>query len=279
MPLTRAHRAGAPGRATPGPPSPFRTMGPRPRAKAARHGPAGEGPWCRQRPWSAGPRHAACGGPVRAQAPGPIPKWATVPELRPPATVRPATAPGAGGGPNRPARVMRPAGGLFAPRPRGPSRGGPPAPSIGRPPRAGRRRPLVPAIASVGRPASCGLRGACSRPRPIPGRMGRASCPPRGGLRPHESVGGLGRRETLLEGREGGEKGLPLRSAGGPPVPASASARPRPIAPPPPDRPRCHAASARPAPRPPPRSARPPGPPVPGRSAAFGGPPPCGPSV
>ena len=46
----------------------------------------------------------------------PCPPWATVPELRPPATVRPATAPGAGDGPDRPARVMRPAGGLSAPR-------------------------------------------------------------------------------------------------------------------------------------------------------------------
>jgi hypothetical protein len=78
--------------------------------------------------------------------------------------------------------------------------------------------------------------------------MGRASCPPRGRLRPHKSVGGLGGHEKLPEGREGGEKGLPLRSGVGPPVPASAPARPRSLAPAPPDRPRCHAASARPSP-------------------------------
>ena len=42
-------------------------MNHRPRAKAARHGPAGEGSTCRRRPWSAGPRHAACGGPACAQ--------------------------------------------------------------------------------------------------------------------------------------------------------------------------------------------------------------------
>ena len=42
-------------------------MGHRPRAKAACHGPAGDRFSCRQGPQSAGPRHAACGGPVYTQ--------------------------------------------------------------------------------------------------------------------------------------------------------------------------------------------------------------------
>ncbi len=50
-----------------------------------------------------------------------------------------------------------------------------------------------------GRPASCGLRGACTRPRGIQPRNGSASVPPRGGLRPHEFVGGLGRRDRRRE--------------------------------------------------------------------------------
>ena len=87
-----------------------------------------------------------------------------------------------------------------------PSEDGPPSPSIGRPPRSGRRKFLVLAGASVGRPASCGLRGACSRPRGIQPRMGRASCPPRGGLRPQQFVGGLGRREKLVSGERRGKR-------------------------------------------------------------------------
>ena len=51
----------------------------------------------------------------------------------------------------------------------------------------------MPATALIGRPASCGLRGACLRPRAIRARMGRASCPPRGRLTPHEHVGGVRR--------------------------------------------------------------------------------------
>jgi hypothetical protein len=50
--------------------------------------------------------------------PGPpksLRRWATAPGHGPPATGRPATAPGAVDVPDRPARVLRPAGGLFAP--------------------------------------------------------------------------------------------------------------------------------------------------------------------
>ena len=73
--------------------------------------------------------------PGRAQAAKPVPRWATVPEHRPPAA-------------GRPARVMRPAGGLFA-------------------------------------------------PKAHPGPDGSGILPSRGGLRPHESVGGLGRRGQI----------------------------------------------------------------------------------
>jgi len=91
--------------------------------------------------------------------------------------------------------------------PRGPSGDGPPSPSIGRPPRAGRRRPprqphpfpAVPRHAACGGPA--GAHGP-SRPEES------GSCPPRGGLRPHESVGGLGRREELVSWGGGGREGF-----------------------------------------------------------------------
>ena len=243
-------------------------------------------------------------GPGRAAKP--LRRWATVPELRPPATVRPATV-------------------------------------------------LVPATSLIGRPASCGLRGACLGPPAIrAGWVGHPALPRPPG--PPESVGGARRpRADLwppLRGPRvgfaappppppvpGGVRGVaagppahrrppvpasapppPSASASmprgvgpprsrvgsrvpprraGPPVPASAAARPRPVAPPPPDRPRCHAASARLGPGPSPafhraapacpfragppparararrRPGRPPGLQA-GRAAAFSGPPPCG---
>ena len=197
-------------------------MGHRPRAKAARHGPAGDGPSRRQEPPIGRP--ASCGlrgaclhpdaGAARAWTPRPLPKWATGPGLRPPATVRPAMAPG--------------------------------DPPVG-----------------IGRPASCGLRGACPRP-PASCRDCRASCPPAAAGPPIVQWGGPGRREQIYGRRcaalvlvsqppppappvPGGVRGV---AAGPPahrrlPVPASAAARPHPVAPPPPDRPRCHAAAAR----------------------------------
>ncbi|MBV8558360.1 MAG: hypothetical protein JO116_22705, partial [Planctomycetaceae bacterium] len=61
----------------------------------------------------------------------------------------------------------------------------------------------------------------------VPGAGVRASCPPRGGLRPHESVGGLGRRETLPGGREGP---LPSGLGTGLAIPAAGPAWPRPTA-------------------------------------------------
>ena len=56
----------------------------------------------------------------------------------------------------------------------------------------------MPSTSPIGRPASCGLRGACLRPGPIRGRMGRASCPPRGRLTPHKSMGGVRRPRADL---------------------------------------------------------------------------------
>ena len=103
--------------------------------------------------------------PGHAGPPTPTSRWATVPELRPPAAVRPATVSRAGGG------------------------------------------------RTVGRPASCGLRGACSRPGPSwPNRS--ASCPPRGGLRPQTVTGGLGRREKLVSGELKGERRVSPSVAG-----------------------------------------------------------------
>ena len=103
------------------------------------------------------------------------------------------------------------------------------------PPRAGRRRPLMPATASVGRPASCGLRGAGRAQGPSgAGWVGRRALR-RGRLTPHESVGGVRRPRELVSGGEGGEKGLPPSgwASAGPfrrrPWPARA---PSPLAPP-----------------------------------------------
>ena len=161
-----------------------------------------------------------------------------------------------------------------------------------------RRRP------SIGRPASCGLRGACCAQGPSgAGWVGhpalRAAASP-----PMSQWGGFGGREQIYGRRcaalvlvsqppprppargRGVAAGPPaspsmprgvgppvpacprVPRAARPPVPASAPARPRPVAPPPPDRPRCHAASARPGPGPSRVPPRRPGLPVPGRSAA-----------
>ena len=93
------------------------------------------------------------------------------------------------------------------------------------------------------------------------GRIGRASCPPRGGLRPHESAGGLARRETSVRGGEGGAERL---STSGLALARPFRRRPRTaralLPTPPPDRPRGHADPDRLTPRRPPRSDRPPGP-------------------
>ena len=130
-------------------------------------------------------------------------------------------------------------------------------------------------MAPIGRPASCGLRGACA-PRAHPGPNGSGILPSARPPHPHETCGGVRRpRELVWRGEKGVKKGLP------PPAPASARPFRRrpwpargPSAPPPPDRPRCHAASARPGPgavsRVPPRRVGPPVPPSAARSPGPG---------
>ena len=171
--------------------------------------------------------------------PHPLRRWATVPELRPPAAVRPAKVPRAGDVPDRPARVMRPAGGLSAPRAH-PGR-------MGRAscPPAAASPPMSPWGGFGGREQIYGRRCAAlvfvSHPPPAPpvpgGVRGVAAKPPAPRRLPHAASArpGLGLS--------------PAFHRAAPPCPFRRRPRPAraPSAPPPPDRPRCHAASARPA--------------------------------
>ena len=158
------------------------------------------------------------------------------PRAWPPATVRPANVPRAVDVPDRPSRVMRPAGGL--PGPTGilsrlsgilPSRGGrAPQAQVGGP---GRREQIY------GR--RCAALVLVSQPPPPPPRSpggcgGWLRGHPRLVARPFRRQPSPRPRCHAASARPAPRPSrVPPRRAG-PPVPASAPARPRPVAPPPP---------------------------------------------
>ena len=197
----------------------------------------------------------------------PCPPWATVPELRPPAAVRPAKAPRADEGFTRPARVMRPAGGLSVPK-------AIVAGWVGHPAlRAAASPPMSPWGGFGGREQIYGRRCAAlvlvSQPPPRPpgprggagGGRGatRALSPAPSGVSPRLALDATRRRPASCRGchpRSTAPPRLARSGVGpGPPAPHRTSLRRL--------RPRCHAAPARLGPRPSRVRPRLPGPPVP----------------